>query len=78
MPKQNPFATVNLPDPATSSIPEPYENVASLRATCMALKEAVETLTKQRGAIHDAAPTWGELQQLGIVRPEQVNRIGKI
>ena len=74
----NPFATVNLPNPATTTIPEPYENVASLRATCMALKEAVETLTKQRGDIHSAAPTWGELQQLGVVKPEQVNKIGKV
>lgn len=32
-----------------TTIPEPYQDVRSLRATCMALKELVEVLAGQRG-----------------------------
>jgi hypothetical protein len=64
--------TVNIQRSTTPAVPEPYENLASLRASVMALKEAVEMLMAQRGTRHDAAVTWADLLQLGLVKPDQV------
>ena len=45
-----------------ATIPEPYEDVKSLRASVMALKELVEELTGQRGINRDSeAVTFGEM-----------------
>ena len=44
-----------------ATIPEPYTDVASLRASVMALKELVEMLAGQRGDRDDQAVTWGEM-----------------
>ncbi len=54
------------------AIPEPYETTASLRATAMATKEAVEILLGQRGNVLDEAITWGDLLALGIIKQDQV------
>jgi hypothetical protein len=55
-----------------ATIPEPYTNVDSLRATAMATKELVETLAGQRGHPNTVAVTWGDLLSLGLIKPEQV------
>jgi hypothetical protein len=45
-----------------ATIPEPYEDVKSLRASVMALKELVEELTGQRGVNRDSeAVTFADL-----------------
>lgn len=54
------------------TIPEPYPDAASLRATALATKELVESLAGQRGGSYDVAVTWGNLIDLGIVKPEQM------
>lgn len=68
------------------TIPEPTEDIPSLRRTALATKEIVETLTGQRGqdeyvptnhgpmktGLLDKAVTWRDLVDLGIVRPEKV------
>lgn len=54
------------------TIPEPYEDVASLRATAMANKELTEMLAGQRGQPLDAAVTWGDLLRMGLIKQEQV------
>jgi len=55
-----------------ATIPEPYESVASLRVSVMALKELVEALAGQRGGRDDVAVTWGDLVETGVIKPEQV------
>jgi hypothetical protein len=49
------------------TIPVPYEDVQSLRATAMATKELVETLAGQRGQAFDVAVTWQDLLNLQLV-----------
>lgn len=44
-----------------ATIPEPAEDVRSLRTVAMATKELVETLAGQRGPRADQAVLWGEL-----------------
>jgi len=55
-----------------ATIPEPYEDVRSLRASVMALKELVETMAGQRGAPTDAVPTWQDLVDLGITTESRI------
>lgn len=50
-----------------ASVPEPTEDVRSLRASVMALKEVVEVLAGQRGKAYDVAVTFGDLVQLGLI-----------
>jgi hypothetical protein len=54
------------------TIPEPYENLPSLRVATMALKEGVEMLSGQRGDADDCAVTWGDLIRLGLIKQDQV------
>lgn len=56
-----------MPRRRQTSIPEPTEDVRSLRTAVMALKELVETLAGQRGKAYDAAVTYGDLVALGII-----------
>lgn len=63
-----------MPKRKQASIPEPYEDVKSLRRTAEATKELLETLAGQRGQAYDAAVTWGDLLDLGVIKPEQVPR----
>jgi len=53
-------------DPRYPAIPEPTEEVAQLRASIAALKEAVEMLTGQRGSSDAAAVTIASLGGLGV------------
>lgn len=55
-----------------ATIPEPYEDVKSLRTTAMATKELAETLAGTRGLPTDAAVTWDDLVSLGLIKAEQV------
>lgn len=54
------------------TIEEPYENISSLRQTALSSKELIEVLAGQRGSVLDAAVTWGDLVDLGIIKPEQL------
>lgn len=47
----------------------PYQDVASLRATALATKEAVDILTGQTGEVKERAVTWADLLRLGLVTP---------
>ena len=49
------------------TIPEPYDDVDSLRATAMATKELVEMLAGQRGNPMDVAVTWEDLVKLNSI-----------
>jgi hypothetical protein len=53
------------------SIPEPSQEVRSLQVTVMALKEAVEMLTGQRGT---KPVEWEDLVRLGVVEASDVPR----
>lgn len=60
-----------------AAIPEPLQDVVSLRATAFALKEGYEVLAGIRGDAESAAVTWRDLIQLGLVRADQVpNDVG--
>lgn len=50
-----------------ATIPEPYEDVQSLRAAVMAIKELVEVLAGQRGFMTEVAVTWQDLINLQLV-----------
>lgn len=55
------------------SIPEPSQDVRSLQATILALKEAVEILTGQRrGGV--PVPTWEDLARLGVIEQSDIPR----
>ena len=56
------------------SIPEPNENLPSLRSVAVATKELVETLAGQRGDPRDVAVTWGDLINLGLVTKQDIPR----
>lgn len=58
--------------PVQVTIPEPYENLASLRATALSNKELTEMLAGQRGNALDAAVTWQDLVDLGLVIPAEI------
>lgn len=54
------------------AIPHPHPDVKSLHTTMLALKEAVEVLTKQRGNPSNSSVVWNDLVALGIVNAAQV------
>ena len=54
------------------SIPAPSADPVNLRTCVLALKEVSETLTLQRGSPLDAAVTWQDLIDLGLITPSQV------
>jgi hypothetical protein len=54
------------------AIPHPEATIASMHSTIMALVEAVEMLQGQRGTISDAAVSWGELVDQGVLKLDQV------
>jgi hypothetical protein len=55
-----------------AAVPEPYEDVKSLFRTCMAMKELTEELAGQRGDPRNAAVTWQDLIDLGLVKPAEI------
>ena len=56
------------------TIPEPYENLASLRTSALATKELVELLAGQRGQAYTTAVTWGDLMRIGLIKEDQIPR----
>jgi transposase len=54
------------------TIPEPYEDLASLYRSVLTMKELVETLAGQRGQAYDVAVTWQDLLDLGWIRKEDI------
>lgn len=59
-----------------ATVPQPDETIRGLRASVEGLKEIAEVLDGQRGSMMDAAITWGDLVQLGLVKPENVPKRG--
>ncbi len=55
-----------------AAIPVPYDDVQSLRATVMALKDLAEELSGQRGAVGDCAVTFNDLVRFGLIDRERV------
>lgn len=55
------------------SIPEPSQDVRSLQASVLALKEAVEVLSGQRRGTHPPV-TWGDLVDLGLIDRTDIPR----
>jgi len=55
-------------------IPDPQADPESLRQTVLSLKEGVEVLSGQRGGPLNAAVTWQDLVDLGLVTPARVPR----
>lgn len=56
------------------TIPQPYLDVNSLHQTAVATKEVAEVLMGQRGSALDAAVTWGDLMDLGLITEDQIPR----
>ena len=54
------------------TVPQPYEDVASLYRSVLALKELVEVLAGQRGQALDAAVTWQVMLDLQKIRYEDI------
>jgi hypothetical protein len=63
-----------VPSRTQATIPDPHENLASLRAVAVATKELVETLAGQRGQAYTAAVTWADLVKLGLIKQDQIPR----
>ena len=55
-----------------ATIPEPYENLSSLRTVALATKELVEVMSGQRGDPMDVAVTWQDLVDLELVIKAEV------
>lgn len=55
-------------------IPEPTTTPESLRDTLLAAKQAIEIHTGQRGSKLNAAVSWQDLINLGLITPSQVPR----
>lgn len=56
------------------TIPQPFVDNNSLHQTAMATKEVVEVMAGQRGSALDAAVTWGDLVDLGLISEDQIPR----
>ncbi len=54
------------------AIPQPESNIASMHATLVPMKEAVDMLQGATGTAYDCAVTWGDLLQLGLITKEQI------
>jgi hypothetical protein len=54
------------------AISEPTTEPESLRQAALQLKEGVEILSGQRGTKLNAAVTWQDLVNLGLILPSQV------
>lgn len=55
------------------SIPAPSQDIRSIQATVIALKEAVELLTGQRQNVNPPV-TWDDLVRLGVIEQGDVPR----
>lgn len=55
-----------------STIPDPTEELGSLYRSVLAMKELVEVIAGQRGAPVDCHPSWQDLIDIGLIKPDQV------
>lgn len=55
-----------------AAIKEPFQTIPSLHETMLGVKERVEVLSGHRGRVLDAAVTWGDLVDLGLIAHDQV------
>jgi hypothetical protein len=60
------------PKQTKAAVPVPGDTLEGLRASIEGLKEIAEVLDGQRGSNIDAAVTWRDLVQLGLIQPESV------
>jgi hypothetical protein len=54
------------------AIPDPSNDPTSLRISVLALKEAFEIITRQRKNVANAAVTWQDLVNLGLIQASQI------
>ncbi len=54
------------------AIPEPGQDLVSLRETVMALKQLAEVLSQQRKPKNAAAVTWDDLVDLELITSDQI------
>ena len=66
MADRNLFINKFKPSPFTRAIPDPRPDVESLYRTVVALKELVETLTRQRQDVSSSAVTVDDLYNSGF------------
>lgn len=55
-----------------TSIPDPTNDPISLRNSVVALKQAFEQLSRQRKNVPNAAVTWQDLVDLGLIKASQI------
>jgi hypothetical protein len=58
------------------AIPDPTTEVESLQASMAAAKQFLEILSGQKGIRLNAAVTWQDLVDLGLIKPDRVNVTG--
>lgn len=63
-----------MPNRNYAAIPDPELTLESVRNSVVALKEAVEVLTRQRQPIEAGAVTWQDLLDLGLIERVQIPR----
>lgn len=54
------------------TIPQPEENLGALYRSVLTLKELVEVIAGQRGSPVDCHPSWQDLVDIGLIKPDQV------
>ncbi len=57
---------------AFPSIPQPKPEMQSMHSAMLALKEAVEVMTNQRGSAGSSVVTWDHLVSLGLIDQSQI------
>ena len=66
--------SINLNTNRYRGIPEPLVDADSLYNTVAALKEVVETITRQRGKVTDSAVTVEDLIELKLIKRSDIAR----
>jgi len=61
-----------MPSNSYKAIPDPLPELNSLRETCLAMKESIEVLTRQRRPVLAGAVTWEDLVELGLITSASV------
>lgn len=54
------------------AIPDPTNDPTQLRITTSVLKQCFEMLTRQRKNVANAAVTWQDLVDLGVIKASQI------
>lgn len=56
-------------------MPKPHPDINSLARTTEALKQGYDIMTGQTNDPFSAAPTWGQLIDLGLITEEQLREV---